>query len=134
MSGSFEVFYFAGTGDGSLAPSPLPAPEMEKTWRRVVTMHFLVGSSRVFIVVLKYSLAAVYLLQAAEMRVNLGKMPLWPVYHCRKEREAYLFNINLVNNMFYVVFATSGGKTTHNIAHFFGTKSDSHWHLYVMTK
>ena len=51
------------------------------------------------------------------MRVNLGKTPLWTVYHCRKEREAYLFNINLVNNMFYVVFATSGGKTFHNIAH-----------------
>ena len=67
--------------------------------------------------VLKYSLAAVYLLQAVEMRVNLGKTPLWTVYHCRKERETYLFNINLVNNMFYVVFATSGGKTFHNIAH-----------------
>ena len=72
--------------------------------------------------VFKYSLAAVYLLRAPEMRVNLGKMPLWPVYHCRKERETYLFNINLVNNMFYVVFATSGGEIFHNIEHCFDIK------------
>ena len=65
-------------------------------------MHFFLEFSSLHFV-FKYSLAAVYLLQAAEMRVNLGKTPLWPVYHCRKERETYLFNINLVNNMFYVV-------------------------------
>ena len=92
--------------------SPWNGVNLEKECNNALFLEF---SSLHF--VFKYSLAAVYLLQAAEMRVNLGKMPLWPVYHCRKEREAYLFNINLVNNMFYVVFATSGGKTFHNIAH-----------------